>query len=141
MKSAARRRGEKRTHREKQRGEVGEEVAPEFQGLGSKRQDKWPEAIKLKQIVLPTVGDRHRKLKDRHSAVPRKARKLCPGKKKIPTNTRGQLAFYSLKKREIKVNRNQGDITLSVDGKLMAYATRETGACFLRHLNWSHSHQ
>lgn len=71
MKNVARQREEKRTYREKQRGKVGEEVSPEFQGLGSKRQDKWPEAIKLKQIVLPTVGDR--KFKDRYSAVPGKA--------------------------------------------------------------------
>lgn len=71
-----------RTHREKQKGAV--EVAPEFQELVSKRLDKWPEAIKLKQTVLPTVRDR--KLQDRQTLCC--ARKFCPGKKK-KMNTRG----------------------------------------------------
>ena len=60
-------------------------MAPGFQGLGSKRQDKWPEAIKLKKIVLPTLADR--KLKDRRCAAPGKARKLRSGKKKTYTHT------------------------------------------------------
>ena len=60
-------------------------MAPGFQGLGSKRQDKWPEAIKLKQIVLPTLADR--KLKDRRCTAPGKARKLRSGKKKTYTHT------------------------------------------------------
>lgn len=83
--------GEKRSSREKQKGKV--EMAPEFQELGSKRQDKWPEAIKLMQTVLPIVRDR--KVKDGHSTVPVKAQKLCPGKKKKNSNTRRQVVFYS----------------------------------------------
>lgn len=67
LKSIIRQRGEERTQIEEQKGTVGE-VAPEFQELGSKRQDKRPEAIKLKQSVLPTVRDR--KLKGRHCAEP-----------------------------------------------------------------------
>lgn len=63
---------EKRRHTEKQE-RAAEEVAPGFQGLGYKRQDKWPEAIKLKQTVLPTLADRKRK--DRQCATPGEARK------------------------------------------------------------------
>ena len=139
MKNAARQRGkEKRTHREKQKGEVGEEVAPGFQGLGSKRQDKWPEAIKLKQIVLPTAGDRM--LKDRHCAVPGKTQKLRPGNTHTHTHTHEDSLHFTVLKREIKVNRNLGDIRLSTDGKLMGNAMRETGSCSPGHFNWSHSH-
>lgn len=74
-------------------------MALEFQELGSKSQDKWPEAIKLKQTALPRVRDR--KLRDRHGALPGKTQKLYPGKGKNKnklTNTRAQLVFYSLEK-------------------------------------------
>lgn len=70
-------------------------MAPEFQELGSKRQDKWPEAIKLMQTVLPIVRDR--KVKDGHSTVPVKAQKLCPGKKK-KTQTQGDRLYFTVKK-------------------------------------------
>ena len=60
-------------------------MAPGFQGLGSKRQDKWPEAIKLRQTVLPTLADR--KLKDRQCAAPGKARKLSMSRKEKNTHT------------------------------------------------------
>lgn len=75
----ARLRGENRTYTEKQKGEAGE-VAPEFQGLGSKGKTSGQRQKKLKQTVLPTSGDR--KIKDRHCAVPGEARTLFAGKKK-----------------------------------------------------------
>ena len=92
MKSAARPRGRaKTTHREARKGSR-RRSGPGFQGLGSKRQDKRPEAIKLKPTVLPTLADRKRE--DRQCATPGEARKLCPGKKKTYTHTH-ELAFQS----------------------------------------------
>lgn len=92
MKRISRQREVERTHREKQKVTV--EVAPGFQELVSKRLDKWPEAIKLKQTVLPTVRDR--KLKDRQMLCC--ARKLCPGKKK-KKQTQGHSLYFTLLKK------------------------------------------
>lgn len=106
-------------------------MGPEFQELGSKRQDKWPEAIKLKQTVLPTVRDRN--LKDRHGAMP--GRSYVPARKRKLTNRRDSLYFTVLKK-SIKVNRNLGDIGFLTYGQLVAGALRRSRSCSSGHVRW-----
>ena len=86
--------GQEEEQNDTQRSKKGqqEKKRPRIPGTWFQKAGKRPEAIKLKQTVLPTLADRKRK--DRQRATPGEARKLCPGKKKTYTHTQ-ELAFQS----------------------------------------------
>lgn len=64
---------EKRRHTQRSKKGSRRSGSLDSRDLVTKGRDKWPEAIKLKQTVLPTLADRKRK--DRQRATPGEARK------------------------------------------------------------------